>query len=107
MTNQDVARYLWEFVRGQITPQDFEQWLYGMPELESMLSPDRYHELISADYSQSEDQRTLRKQICGWLDSSGESCCACLDWNEREKIGMDSEMSDRLEREFETLRERN
>jgi hypothetical protein len=106
MSNADLAQHLWRFVRGDIAILDFEQWVYVTPELEALLGQDRHLELISADYSSSDAQRRLQKQICMWLDPSGESCCSCLDWNDREKIPLDSGTS-RLLDGFDALQKRN
>jgi hypothetical protein len=107
VTDTNLTEQLWRFVHGELAAPEFEQWVYRTPVLEPLLGPDRYLELISADFGGGPAQRELRKRICDWLDPTGGSRCACLDWRDREKIMLGSETVHLLNEGFVTLRERN
>jgi hypothetical protein len=103
MTNTHLTERLWQYVRGEMTSPELEQWVYATPELEGALGHDRYLELVSTDFSTPDADRSLRHLICLWLDPTGASRCRCLDWRDRQKIGLGQDINSSLQRRTREL----
>ncbi|MEZ0611675.1 hypothetical protein ACAW74_24405 [Fibrella sp. WM1] len=67
MLPQHIAEKFYRTIKGDITIEDFEQWLYADKEIERLLSPDDYLELIALNFKKSgakyELWNLLKKQI--------------------------------------------
>ena len=72
------AQHLWRFVRGDTTPLDFEEWVYGAPQLEERLGPALYLEVISTDFADKEAVWSLRRAIGRYLRSLTGPDCMCI-----------------------------
>lgn len=66
MTQEQLNR-LWAFSRGDVTPIEFEPWLYKQTGLESALGDDLNWELLAADYRDSNAVLQLRKDVAASL----------------------------------------
>lgn len=64
---QDIKERFFDTIKGDITPDAFEQWLYSDKELENHLSPDDYLDLVSFNFKGSgakyELSNLLKKHI--------------------------------------------
>ncbi|MCS3556459.1 hypothetical protein EDF66_103377 [Sphingobacterium sp. JUb20] len=49
----DIKERFYKTIKGKISLDDFEQWLYVNKELEKYLNSDDYFELISLSFKQS------------------------------------------------------
>jgi hypothetical protein len=50
---QDIKERFYKTIKGDISLDDFEQWLYANKELEKYLNSDDYHDLISLSFKKS------------------------------------------------------
>ena len=50
---QNIKERFYKTIKGDISPDDFEQWLYADKELAKQLNPDDYLELVSFDYKKN------------------------------------------------------
>ncbi len=58
-----VPDELWRFARGDIQQERFEHWLYTNEEVEKVLGPDLYLELISGDFGNRDTVWLLRQSV--------------------------------------------
>lgn len=76
--NSAALSTFWRFIRGDMSPGDFEAWLYAHETLEAMLGEPFYLELVSFDYR---DQRALfvfRERLAARLRPALECECVTL-----------------------------
>ena len=59
----DIKVFFFKTIKGDITLDDFEKWLYSDKELEKQLSPDDYLDLISFNF----EQNGAKHQLCELL----------------------------------------
>ncbi|HTD39773.1 MAG TPA: hypothetical protein VK671_04075 [Mucilaginibacter sp.] len=63
----DIKTYFFKTIKGNISIEDFEKWIYTDKEIESILNADDYLDLISLDYKKSgakyELYNLLKKQV--------------------------------------------
>jgi hypothetical protein len=52
LSNEEMETYYFRFLNGEISLEDFEQWLYATPELETYLGETAYFELVSFNFHQ-------------------------------------------------------
>lgn len=67
---------LWKFVRADTDVAAFETWLYEDDALEAALGNDRYLELISCNFSNSEETHLVKKAIRAVLECDEKCHCA-------------------------------
>jgi XTP/dITP diphosphohydrolase len=65
---QNIKERFYKTIKGGISPDDFEQWLYADQELAKYLNPDDYSELISFGFKKSGAEYELRKLLKKHID---------------------------------------
>src|SRR5688500_8569930 len=73
----DTAKYVWAFVRGDVPPSTFEQWLHANPSLESDLGANLYCEGIATDYRNTEAAWRIRGKLDDYLRATFAMPCEC------------------------------
>lgn len=89
---------LWRFVRGDLSPRAFEQWVCTTPELEGELGPRLYMQAISAAYGNPDEVDAVRKEIESFLVTCRPAACACLEMRDLQVVPMGHH-----ERQFRTI----
>lgn len=69
---------IWTFLRGDATVEAFAEWAYAAPDLEALLGPALYHEVISADYSSSSGVWELRRKLRAAAEERFDRPCECI-----------------------------
>ena len=99
---------LWSFVRGDISAEDFERFVYASGELEGLLGKDKYLELLAAGYRDENDILELKQMLRVWLEENRHRICDCMTWNRNQIIPLGCETPfDVFLLTFEVLKERN
>jgi len=101
----DIGEKIWMFLRGDLPPVEFEQWVRDTPELEMMFGPPLFQEVISADYRNWLSLENVSESLETWVDEHYPRDCDCITWANDEKISVDSVTVDLLF-EFDTLKKR-
>ena len=65
----DIHARLLDFACGVSASSDFETWLYGSGDLESVLPPDEYLDLLSADYKRPAGALAAQELVEALLDT--------------------------------------
>lgn len=69
---------LWRFVRGDMAPRAFEQWVYAQNALEAQLGERLYFETIDADYADPSEVCRLRSALAQFARSAAPPRCECV-----------------------------
>lgn len=64
----DIKDVFFKTLQGDIPVDEFEQWLYGNKEIEHVLNPDDYLELISLNYKKSGARYELKNLLFKQID---------------------------------------
>jgi hypothetical protein len=78
-----MAKYeeiLWEFIRGDLEPASFEQWVYATDDLENYFDKQTYLKLISSGYSSAHALLEVKEMLCEWLETHSQRRCDCITW---------------------------
>lgn len=97
---------IWEFLRGDLEPVDFEQWLYSEPELEGQLGYDLYLETISANYSCKRNVYEIKVRLEAYARESSNLRCQCITLPMIADIGMGDDDEEIVFRTFAKRAER-
>ena len=73
-----ISDWLWPFVRGDMSPRDFEAWAYKAPELEDALPEELFLETISLDFADQGSVFMLRQKLAEFAGRDLELKCPCL-----------------------------
>lgn len=65
---QDIKERFYKTIKGDISVDDFEQWLYADKELERYLNPDDYFGLMSLNFKESGAKHELWKLLKKHID---------------------------------------
>lgn len=101
-THHRILEKVWEFVRGDMIPADFEKWVYAERELENYLGVVRYYETIAADYSDQEQVYRLKLLLARYAQKTTPQHCTCLQVRNIDVIDMGSSEAGGF---FDTLEE--
>ncbi|MFC5472114.1 hypothetical protein ACFPPD_25870 [Cohnella suwonensis] len=63
LDNVDAYRYMYYFIKKNVSLSEFEQWLYNHDELEEILGQSEYIEFVSRDYKGKYAYQETEKQI--------------------------------------------
>jgi len=91
---------LWRYVRGDLSPAAFEQWICAAPEAEQELGPDMYLRAISARCTDWDEIDAVKAAVGSFLRTSRPAACACLEMRDLHVV-----MMGRHARLFATLEE--
>lgn len=64
----ECHRYFYTFLKGRVSLNELEQWLYNHEEIEEILGESAYLELISRDYKNKYALEETKKQIEGLIN---------------------------------------
>ncbi len=104
MMEQDIIlQQLWGFVRGDIAATDFEQWVYGEPNVERHLGDDLYLATISTDFCDKNATWSIRDALARHARSRSTQACFCIRLQDLAVVDMGS--FDAPEPAFESDRE--
>lgn len=70
---------IWQFIRGDLSVHDFEQWLYSDEGLEEILGKTLYLDVISADYSDKDALFRTKKLLSGYAQQAVNLRCKCIE----------------------------
>lgn len=96
---------LWKFARGDSLVEQFEQWVYDSPELETYLGTDLYWDLITLNFRNRRAVLDFQSRLEAWLYEKTPRECDCITWGNYQKIPLVFDTADLLE-SFSTLRKR-
>lgn len=74
----DIVLSLWKFVRGDMTPAEFDYWACRDSNLESRLGNPFWLDMVSVNYSMGDDVKQIRKQLEDYLLAATERSCECI-----------------------------
>lgn len=79
---------MWEFIRGDMRPTDFEQWVYSQPDLEERLGKALYLDTLSADYSSKRAVFDIRRSLEVYARDASDLRCECITLPDLADVGM-------------------
>jgi hypothetical protein len=94
----------WKFVRKDISPKEFENWIYSNPHFESFFGKELYFQLISKNYNNKEELFVIKESLKKFL-LKFEYQCACIKMPDNYIIGMGSDEDEYLNT-FEEIKKR-
>jgi hypothetical protein len=94
---------IWKFVRGDMEPAAFAEWVYGEPALEGQLGEALHLQLLIADYSNKAAVYDIREMLEAFArKASGPMTCECVA---RPSL-VDADMGDEAEAVLRTMDQR-
>ncbi len=96
----DTADILWKFVRGDLSIGEFEQFVYGTPQLRDYLGTDLHFKLIENDYKNKDATFQLKQSLAAHQRAAHPAECKCIELQDLAVIDMGSH-----EAVFQTLNE--
>lgn len=69
---------LWRFVRSDLKPSEFEQWIYAELSLEDLLGRELYLETISVDYLDDVAVAELKTTLMAFAEGKSDLRCECV-----------------------------
>jgi hypothetical protein len=88
VTRGAFTETLWRFVRGDLPPAAFDQWICTTPEVEQELGPDLHMRAISARYTDWDEIDAMKAAIESFLRASASALCACLEMRDLHVVMM-------------------
>lgn len=88
LTSDEIFEQCWLFIRGDMTVELFERWIYETGELEASFSEDFYMTLISTDYTLDEPIRDLKQKLKSEIHSFAKRECECHTLPDLADVGM-------------------
>ena len=76
----EIETTIWKFVREDLAPATFEQWVYAHPELEEFFGEEFYLGLISSGFVQERHLYELRESLRDWMEANTAPICDCVTW---------------------------
>ena len=73
-----IIETIWAFARGDLRPQEFEQWVYSESALEDRLGTPLYLDVLSAGYSSRMDVDDIRKVLTEYARGAKPLRCQCI-----------------------------
>lgn len=96
MLNHSKITPLWEFIRGDLSSAEFEQWLYASKDVENVLGNQLYLELIATDFNNASTVYLIKKKLEIFLRKENQLACECLALSNDAALDMGSEKSERI-----------
>jgi len=87
--------HIWQFVRGDTSPRDFEDWLYSSTEIETRLGS-LYLDVISANYKDAQVVWKVKDGLALWAREHTPLNCRCFTLPDLAVINMGHESSEIL-----------
>ena len=79
---------LWQYIRGDMTTEAFENFIYNEPGLEELLGKEQYLEAISANYNDKESLHNVFKKIEVFANTYQDYLCQCHCLRDKETTDM-------------------
>jgi protein-S-isoprenylcysteine O-methyltransferase Ste14 len=76
----EIESTIWKFVREDLPPAEFEQWVYAHPELEEFWGRDFYMDVISSGFVQEQHLYEVRESLRYWMLTHNPPACDCVTW---------------------------
>ena len=96
---------IWQYLRGDITTEVFEDFIYNEPDLAKMLGEELYLEVISTDYREPHQVDNIKKKIASYAELFFEYSCQCHQISNKDIISMGLE--NEFFSTFTTIKERD
>ncbi|MCA9987978.1 MAG: hypothetical protein KDE59_26920 [Anaerolineales bacterium] len=80
----------WRYLRGDMTPADFAAWVYVTADLERLLPPGLYLQLLETRYQEHLSRYELEKALLVWLEENHPTGCFCLQFRDLQKLPIGS-----------------
>lgn len=77
LTSEQIFDNCWLFIRGDMEVSEFENWVYGTPELESSFTEEFYMNLISLNYTLADAVFVLKRELKNELNALVSRECEC------------------------------
>ena len=69
---------IWQFVRGDMTIADFEEWIYSAKTLEGYLGEALYLQVISTKYTDGDSVYKMKQLLAEYAYNVSEHSCKCV-----------------------------
>ena len=69
---------IWQFVRGDMTIADFEEWIYSAKTLEGYLGEALYLQVISTKYTDGDSVYKMKQLLAEYAHNVSEHSCKCV-----------------------------
>jgi hypothetical protein len=96
---------IWQFVRGDLKTNDFEQWIYSDQGLEELLGKALYLEIISVNYSDKNALFKTKKRLSEYARQATRLRCKCVELADTDIVNIGEE-SDLFFKYVETTQKR-
>lgn len=90
-TNNRTIDQFWQFVRGDITSSEFEQWIYSDPTAENVLGKDLYLDVVSTNFLSKDSVFDIKKTLKRFLISVTNPSCMCSQLSNLAVVDMGDE----------------
>ena len=87
---------MWKFVRGDLAPLGFEQWVCSNQALESKMGKKFYHELNSMNFSDPDQILKMKRTLMETLRVSYDMPCECLTLSDTDVIHMGTKKDEQV-----------
>jgi hypothetical protein len=84
----EIVPTVWEFVRGDMRVQDFEQWLYTSPRLEAVLGAGLYVVAVETDFRDRDAVWRLKNELRAFAVEQDQGCCHCVRYSNLAVVDM-------------------
>ena len=101
----DIEEKIWQFLRGDLPPVEFEEWVHITPDLKPPLGNNLFLDVLSADYRNWVAVAEISESLETWIEAYYPRNCDCITWSNDEKVSFDSDTANLLVA-FETLKDR-
>ena len=79
---------LWKYIRGDMSTEAFEDFIYNDPDLEELLGEELYFEVIAANFRNKEYVDGINKKIKAFLNQFESYFCQCHRLRNKDMVGM-------------------
>ncbi len=83
---ENIEETLWSFVRGDMSDERFEMFVYAAQGLEEFLGTKTYIEVLSNRYGDKNKTRDLKDMLRQWLEEHKKTTCGCITWKTNQII---------------------
>ena len=101
-----LEEQIWKFIRSDMSPIDFDQWICSNLDFENILGKELYLDLVSVNFKDFDEIKIIKQKLKCFIEKSGDSKCSCLKIRDIDVINMGSD-SDECMNSFVVLKHRN
>ena len=88
----ELDNWIWPFLRGDLSPLEFERWVYANDSLEEFFGNNLCLEEIAANYADREERFQIKKLLRTFAANQFDLLCACITHENVSVIDMAPEM---------------